>query len=145
MFERDVIMSKKRTAVMATLMFGLLVTGCAQSTTRVRQDDGTYRTYKLLVFRPDLPDRSFRSDQDYMVATKFHGVTYAWPQGKGSLSENFDEISFQGRRMSCSVVGRRLTVNELRYAEFEQGDRVRITRDGKVFVNDIEREPLGDN
>lgn len=126
------------------LMFGLLATGCAQVTSRVRQNDGTYREYKVLVLRSDLmPDRSFSSDQDYMVATEFHGVTYAWPQGKGSLSENFEKVSFQGRRINCTVVGRRLSVNKLRFAEFEQGDRVRITRDGKVFVNDIEREPLG--
>ncbi|MFC1637088.1 hypothetical protein ACFL5Z_19885, partial [Planctomycetota bacterium] len=112
---------------------------------RKRQNDGTYRTSKHLVFRADLPDRSFSSDEDYMVATEFHNVTYAWPQGKGSLSKNFDEISFQGRRINCSVVGRKLSVNEFRFGEFKKGDRVRLTGDGKVFVNDIEREPLGDS
>ena len=138
-------MNKKQTMVAAFLMFGLLMAGCAQVTVHKRQKDGTYRTSKHLGFRHDLPDRSFSSEEDYMVATKFHNVTYAWPQGKGSLSENFDEISFQGRQISCSVVGRELSVNELRFRGFEKGDRVRITSDGKVFVNDIEREPLGDS
>ena len=138
-------MNKKQTMVAAFLMLGLLMAGCAQVTTRVRQNDGTYREYKHLVLRSDLPDRSFSSEEDYMVATEFHDVTYAWPEGKGSLSENFDEISFQGRQIKCRVVGRELSVNELQFRGFEKGDLVRITSDGKVFVNDIEREPLGDN
>jgi hypothetical protein len=137
-------MNKKRTTVAAFLMLSLLMAGCAQVTTRVRQEDGTYREYKRLVFRSDLPGRSFRCDEDYMVASKFNDVTYAWPQGKGSYSKNFDEISFQGRRINCHVVGRRLSVNGRRFGEFQKGDRARITGDGKVFVNDIEREPLGD-
>lgn len=138
-------MNKKQTMATTFLMLGLLITGCAQVTTRVRQNDGTYRTSKHLVFRSDLPGRSFGSQEDYMVATKFQDVTYAWPQGKGSFSKNFKEISFEGRQINCRVVGRELTVNELRFGEFEKGDRVRISSDGKVFVNDIEREPLGDS
>jgi hypothetical protein len=139
------IMNKKQMTVAAFLMLGLLIAGCAQVTTHVRQDDGTYRTSKRLVFRSDLPGRSFSSKGDDMVATEFHNVTYTFPQGKGSFSKNFDEISFQGRKVKCSIVGRKLTVNELRFREFEKGDLVRITSDSKVFVNDIEREPLGDS
>lgn len=138
-------MNKKQTMVTTFLMLGLLIMGCAQVTTRVRQKDGTYRTSKHLVFRSDLPGRSFGNQEDYMVATKFQDVTYAWPQGKGSFSKNFKEISFEGRQINCRVVGRELTVNELRFGEFEKGDRVRISSDGKVFVNDIGREPLGDS
>jgi len=138
-------MNKKQTMVAAFLMLGLLMAGCAQVTTSIRQEDGTYRTSKHSVFRSDLPGRSFRCEEDYMVATTLRDVTYGWPQGKGSLSKNFDEISFQGRQISCSVVGRKLSVNGLRFTGFEKGDRVRITSDGKVFVNDIEREPLGDS
>ena len=138
-------MNKKQTMVTAILMLGLLMAGCTQVTVRKRQNDGTYRTSKHLAFRADLPDRSFSSEEDYMVATEFHNVTYAWPQGKGSLSENFDEISFQGRQVKCSIVGRELTVNESGFGEFKKGDLVRITDEGKVFVNDIECEPLGDN
>jgi hypothetical protein len=138
------IMNKKQTMVAAFLMLGLLMAGCAQVTTRVRQNDGTYRTSKRLVFRSDLPGRSFSSEGDDMVATEFHNVTYAFPQGKGSFSKNFDEISFQGRQVKCSIVGRELTVNELRFGEFKKGDRVRITGDGKVFVNDVEFKSPGD-
>ena len=138
-------MNKKQTMVTAFVMLGLLMAGCAQVTTRVRQNDGTYREYKRLVFRSDLPSRSFSSEGDDMVVTEFHDVTYAFPQGKGSFSKDLDEISFQGRQVKCSIVGRELTVNELRFKEFEKGDLVRITSDGKVFVNDIERKPLGNS
>src|SRR4030042_655571 len=138
------IMNKKQTMVAAFLMLGFLMAGCAQVTTHVRQNDGTYRTSKRLVFRSDLPGRSFSSEGDDMVATEFHNVTYAFPQGKGSFSKNLHEISFQGRQINCRVVGRELTVNELRYGEFEKSDRVRITGDGKVFVNDVELKSPGD-
>lgn len=138
-------MKFKQMIVTAFLMLGLLIAGCAQVTTRVRQDDGTYRTSKRLVFRSDLPSRSFSCEEDYMVATELYDVTYAWPQGNGSLSRDFKKISFQGPKINCSVTGRELTVNELRFEEFEKDDRVRITGDGKVFVNDMERKPLGNS
>ncbi|KPK39295.1 MAG: hypothetical protein AMJ65_11765 [Phycisphaerae bacterium SG8_4] len=138
-------MSKKQTTVAAFLTLGLLVAGCAQVTTHVRQEDGTYRKSKRWIFRSDLPGRSFKSEGNDMVATEFHDVTYAFPQGKGSFSKNFDELSFQGRQVKCSVVGRELSVNGSKFTGFEKGDRVRITSDGKVFVNDIEHEPLGDS
>ena len=140
--ERSMIMNEKRMMVPAFLMLGLLIGGCAQVTTRVRQEDGTYRTSKRLIFRSDLPSRSFRSEGDDMVATKLHNVTYTFPQGNGSFSKNFDEISFQGRQVKCGIIGRELTVNELQFGEFEKGDHVRITSDGRVFVNDSERKPL---
>jgi hypothetical protein len=138
-------MNIKQTMVAAFLILGLLIAGCAQSTTSVRQDDGTYRTYKRLVFRSDMPSRSFSSEGDDMVATEFHDVTYAFPQGKGSFSKNLDKIDFEGRQVKCSIVGRELMVNELRFKEFEKGDLVRITSDGRIFVNDVERKPLGNS
>ena len=136
-------MNEKRVKVTAFLILGLLIAGCEQVTTRVRREDGTYRTSKRLVFRSDLPGRSFSSEGDDMVATEFHNVTYTFPQGKGSFSKNFDKIDFEGGQVKCSIVGRELTVNESRFDEFEKGDHVRITSDGTVFVNDSEREPFG--
>jgi len=136
-------MDRRQTMLAAFLALGLLVTGCAHVTTRVRQEDGTYRTSKHWVLRSSLFDRSFSSKEDYMVAHEIHGVTYAWPEGQGSLSPKFDEISFQGREIKCRVVGRQLTVNDVQFVEFEKGDQVRITAEGKVFVNDSERKPLG--
>jgi len=138
-------MNIKQRILAAFLMLGLLTAGCAQVTTHVRQNDGTYRTSKRMVFRSDLPGRSFSSEGDDMVATEFHNVTYTFPKGKGSFSQNFDQISFEGRQVKCSIVGRKLTANELRFGEFDKSDRVRITGDGKVFVNDIERKPLGNS
>ncbi len=137
-------MNNKHMTTAAFLMLSLFLAGCAQVTTRIRQEDGTYRTSKRLVFRSDLPSRSFTSEGDDRVATEFHSVTYLFPKGKGSFSKNFDKIDFEGHQIKCSIVGRELTVNDSRFGEFEKGDRVRITSDSRVLVNDVERQPLGD-
>ncbi len=131
-------MNKKQNAIMTILIFCLLAAGCAKSTVRVKQKDGTYRTSTHLIFHPDFADRSFSSSKDYMISTGFNDVTYVWPQGKGSYSKNFNEITFKGKNISCSVVERRLTINGRRIGEFDEGDKVRITGNGKVFVNDVE-------
>ncbi|OHB82681.1 MAG: hypothetical protein A2Z38_11285 [Planctomycetes bacterium RBG_19FT_COMBO_48_8] len=131
-------MNKKRTAIVITLMLGLLAAGCAQSTANVSRNEGTHSTSMHLILRPDSADRSFSSSNDYMVSTGFNDVTYVWPKGKGSFSKNFNEITFKGKNLSCSIVERRLTINGRRIGEFDEGDRVRITGDGKVFVNDVE-------
>lgn len=131
-------MNKKQKAIVIILIFCILAAGCAKSTVRARQDDGTYRTSTHLVFYPDFADRSFSSSSDYMISTGFNDVTYIWPEGKGEFSKNFNEITFKGKNISCSVVERRLTINGRRIGEFEEGDKVRITSDGKVFVNAVE-------
>jgi len=137
-------MNKKRTAIVITLMLGLLAAGCAKSTARAKQNDGTYRTSTHLILRPDPADRSFSSSQDYMVSTGFNDVTYVWSQGMGNFSKNFNEISFEGTSIDCTVIERRLTINGRPAGQFNEGDRVRITGDGKVFVNDVEIKTLGD-
>ena len=119
-------------------MLCLLATGCAKSTVSAKQNDGTYRISTHLVFQPDFADRSFSSGSDYMISTKFNDVTYVWPQGKGEFSKNSNEITFKGKNIKCSVSERRLTSNGRRIVEFDEGDHVRITGEGKVFVNDIE-------
>jgi major membrane immunogen (membrane-anchored lipoprotein) len=138
-------MNDRQMTITAVLVLGLLLAGCAQVTTRVRQEDGTYRTSKRLIFRSDLPSRSFSSEGDDRIATEFHNVTYSFPKGKGSFSRNFDKIDFEGHQIKCSIVGRELTVNDLRFGELAKGDLVRITSDGKVLVNDVERRPHRDN
>lgn len=137
-------MNKKRTAIMKILMPCLLAAGCAQSTVRTKQKDGTYRTSTHLIFQPDFADRSFSSGKDYMVSTGFNDVTYIWPQGKGNFSRNFNEISFKGKSVDCTVTERRLTINGRTVGQFDEGDRVRIAGDGKVFVNDVELKASGD-
>lgn len=135
-------MNKKQKAIMILLMLGLLVAGCAQSTDQVRQNDGTYRTSTHLIFYPDFADRSFSSSENYMISIEFDDVTYVWPAGKGEFSRISNEITFNGENIECNIVERRLTINEGRIFEFDEGDRVRITGDGKVFVNDVElKEP----
>ena len=131
-------MSKKQTAIVITLMLCLMAAGCAKSTVRTKQNDGTYRATTHLIFQPDFADRSFSSGSDYVISTGFNDVTYVWPQGKGNFSRNFNEISFKGKNISCSVIERRLTINGRQIGEFDEGDNIRITSDGKVFVNDVE-------
>jgi hypothetical protein len=137
-------MNKKQKAIVTILIFCLLAAGCAKSTVHVKQNDGTYRTSTHLIFHPDFDDRSFSSSKDYMISTGFKDVTYIWPQGKGEFSKNFNEITFKGNNINCSVVERRLTINGHRIGEFEEGDNVRITGGGKVFVNDVELKSPGD-
>ena len=137
-------MNKKQKVIVISLILGLLVAGCAQSTDQVRQNDGTYRTSTHLIFYPDFADRSFKSSEDYMISTAFDNITYVWPEGKGNFSKNSNEITFEGKNINCSIVERRLTINGSRIFEFEEGDRVRITGDGKVFVNNVELKPPGD-
>jgi hypothetical protein len=137
---KETDMNKEQNAILIILIFCLLTAGCAKSTVRVRQNDGTYRTSTHLIFQPDFADRSFSSSSDYMISTGFDDVTYIWPKGKGNFSKNSNEITFEGKNISCSVVERRLTINGRRIGEFDEGDRVRITGDGKVFVNDVERK-----
>ena len=137
-------MNWKRTTIVTILMLCLLAAGCAKSTVRVRQNDGTYRTSTHLIFQPDFADRSFNSSGDYMLSTEFNDVTYIWPEGKGNFSKNFNEISFEGKSIKCSVIKRRLTINGRPAVQFDEGDRVRITGDGKVFVNDVDLKSSGD-
>ena len=131
-------MNKKRKAIVITLMLCLLAAGCAHNTVSSNQNDVTYRATTHLVFQPGFADRSFSSSNDYMVSTGFNDVTYVWPKGKGSFSRNSNEIRFKGKSIDCTVVERRLTINGRPAGQFEQGDRVRITGAGKVFVNDVE-------
>ncbi len=138
-------MKANLTVVMMVFLLFLLGSGCAKSTVRVQKKDGTCQTKEYLVFWPGIPDyRSFSSDEDYMVATEIRGVTYAWPQGKGKMSDNFNQVNFKGPRINCLVVGRRLEIDGRRFAEFEKGDKVRISGDGEVFVNDSPRRSLSD-
>jgi hypothetical protein len=131
-------MNNKRTAIMIILTLCLLTGGCGQSPVHVKQDEDTYSTSMHLIFQPDYADRSFSISKDYMLSTEFNDVTYIWPEGKGNFSRELKGISFEGKNISCSIVDRSLTVNGRRIAEFEQGDQVRITGDGRIFVNGAE-------
>ena len=128
----------KPTAIVITLLLGLLICGCEQNAVQVNLNDSLYNTSMHLILQPDFADRSFSSSNDYSVSTQFNEITYIWPVGKGNFSSKLKEISFEGNNISCSVVERRLTINGRQIAEFEQGDRVRITPEGKIFVNDVE-------
>ncbi|MHC4352308.1 MAG: hypothetical protein ACYS0H_06280, partial [Planctomycetota bacterium] len=106
----------------------------------VRQEDGTYRKTTRLVMQPGSPGLDFNCGEDYMVTTQFGDVTYAWPRGRGALSDDFSEIRFNGPGIRCVVKGRRLSINGKAPVEFEPGDHVRITPEGEVFVNDDARQ-----
>lgn len=134
-------MNKKRTAIVITLILCLLAAGCTKSMVSTEQDEGTYRASTHMIIQPGFADRSFSSSKDYMFSTEFNDVTYIWPRGEGNFSKNTSQISFEGTTIKCSVIERKLSINGRRIAEFEEGDRVRITGDGKVFVNDVELKP----
>ncbi|MFH1417128.1 MAG: hypothetical protein ABII12_02430 [Planctomycetota bacterium] len=138
-------MNRTRITVSIALTLVWLAAGCAHYTSYVRQDDGTYREKTGWLLRPmTLTDfRSFTCDKDYMVASEHLGVTYGWPKGKGMISEDFNEIEFEGEKIKCKIVGCGLTVNGKSFGEFQAGDRVRIAPDGRVFVNDVERPATG--
>jgi hypothetical protein len=138
-------MNKKQMAIVTTLMLGLLVTGCAQGTANVSTNDTMYDASMHLIFQPDFADRSFSSSADYSISTQFNGVTYIWPEGEGNFSKKSNEISFEGKNIECSIIERTLTINGRRVAEFEEGDRVRITGDGEVFVNGSKLKSPGEN
>jgi hypothetical protein len=129
---------KKQNAIVIILMFCLLAAGCANSTVSTGKNESTYHTSTQLIFYPNFADRSFKSNEDYSISTTFDDVTYIWPEGEGNFSKDSNEITFEGKNINCSVVNRRLTINGSRIFEFEEGDQVRITGDGKVFVNDVE-------
>jgi hypothetical protein len=127
-----------------TFVLALSTAGCAVATVGVRQDDGTYRTTKELVWWSSDSYRSFTCEDDYMVATTMSDVTYEWPTGKGRFPD-WETITFNGDAMRCEVRERTLTINGRRYGEFEKGDRVRITPDARVLVNGVERPVAEDN
>jgi hypothetical protein len=128
-------MNDRRAAIVTITILGLLAAGCAESTPSVSTNKGTLGTTMHLIFQPDFADRSFSSSEDYSLSTQFNDVTYIWPEGKGSFSKKSNEITFEGKSIKCTVVDRRLSINGRRIAEFEKGDRVRITGDGEIFVN----------
>ena len=131
-------MNNKRIEIITTLALCLLAAGCAPGTSDASGDENSFRATSHLIFQPGFADRSFSSSSDYMVSTGFNDVTYIWPKGKGNFSKNFNEITFEGESIRCTVAERRLTINERRTAGFEEGDQVRITGEGKIFVNDVE-------
>jgi len=115
--------------------------GCTTATVRVRQPDGTYRMTEELVWTHEVDGRSYRTfecQDDYMVATDMSGVTYEWPQGKGRLEDDWT-TTFEGEGLRCEARKRTLTVNGRQYGEFNKGDHVRITPEGRVVVNGVEQ------
>ncbi|MCK4871280.1 MAG: hypothetical protein KAS72_01000 [Phycisphaerales bacterium] len=132
-------MTKKQITLAVMLAITLVCTGCTVSTVRVRQDDGTYRTTRELTWLNWCSaHRSFTCTEDDMVATTVLDVKYSWPKGEGSFT-GCETIEFRGNGVRCTLRGRELTVNGIVYEGFEPGDHVRITSDGRVFVNDAEQ------
>lgn len=135
-------MKARQIGLTAMLFIALLAAGCTTCTTAVRQDDGTYKTTRHLIWRPS-PDeyRSFESDEDYMIETTWHGVTYEWPSGKNELT-SLTDMEFHGESVECHVSKRALTVNGKSYGEMKEGTRVRLTGEGEVYVDDVKRPPI---
>jgi hypothetical protein len=121
---------------------GLVTAGCAHSTVYVKQKDGTVDKSTEVLWWPSASrDTTFSTDEDYVVATRLGGVTYEWPKGAVSL-EGMNQIRFEGDAIRCQIDQRRLSVDGRSFGDFQKGDRVRITPDGRVFVNETERPPI---
>lgn len=135
-------MNVRETVLSAALLVALLASGCAHrvpATTRMRQDDGTYKISRGMVVMPSLNDLlSFVCKKDYDVVTMMCGVEYAWPKGRGSIVDH-ERIIFEGKDLRCEVNKRTLTANGKTFGDFTPGDSVRVSFDGRVFVNDLER------
>jgi len=129
-------------ALIVVLVIALVSAGCTTCTTSVRQPDGTYKTTRHMIWRPS-PDeyRSFEADEDYMIQTTWHGVTYEWPKGKNELT-SLTEMVFHGESVECHVTKRSLTVNGKSYGEMKKGARVRLTGEGEVYVDGVKRPPI---
>ncbi len=138
-------MNMRKTVLGAALLVALLASGCAHrvpATTRVRQDDGTYKISRGMVVMPSLNDPlSFVCKKDYDVVTIMCGVEYAWPKGRGSIVDH-EKIIFAGKDLRCEVNKRTLTANGKVFGDFIAGDTVRVSFDGRVFVNDLERSQV---
>ena len=136
------MMKAKGIGLIALLLVTLLTAGCTTCTTTVRQDDGTYKTTRHMIWRPSPEEyRSFESDKDYMIETTWYGVTYEWPRGKSELT-SLSDMEFHGDSVECHVTKRALTVNGKSYGEMKEGTRVRLTGEGDVYVDGVKRPPI---
>lgn len=132
-------MNKSRVLLSLILLLTLFAMGCVSVESRVRQDDGTYRTTQSLTWRSDweslvdLDFTSFECTEDHMVAATVMGVTYGWPKGKGSYV-GVDSLDFESETLRCEVRQRTLTINGEVCGTFEEGDTVVIMPDGQVNV-----------
>lgn len=131
-----------RKIILLSLMcaFAFVIVGCVVATVTVRQDDGTHKTSREIIWWSSDSWRSFECQKDYMVASDFQGVTYEWPTGKGHMPD-LQTITFEGEGIECVVKNRTMILNDNKYGAFKEGDKVRITPDAKVLVNDVEHPP----
>jgi hypothetical protein len=81
------------------------------------------------------PLDTFKTDADGGVASTFCDVTYEFPKGTGYVLST-TELVFQGDTILCEISGRKLSIHGRPVAESAPGDRVRITSDGRVLVNE---------
>jgi hypothetical protein len=139
---KGIIMPARGICLIVLLFISLLAAGCTTCTTAVRQDDGTYRTTRHMIWKPSAEDyTTFESDKDYMISTTWHGVTYEWPRGKSTWT-SLTDVKFQGASVECHITKRALTVNGKSYGEMKEGTRVRLTGEGEVYVDGVKRPPL---
>ena len=70
------------------------------------------------------------------------GVVYELPSEVRDFTMAGETVSFEANGVQFSVVDRRVTMNAIPYGTVGPGDRVRISTDGRLFVNNEERRPF---
>ena len=70
-------------------------------------------------------------------------VEYEWIMGDTPTirkdSESF-ELSYSN--ISLKVIDKNIGLNRIKYGQVKDGDRIRVTADGKLFVNGLRRKPV---
>lgn len=67
------------------------------------------------------------------------GVTYELPHESQALHVGGGNVRFRSGDLDFRVHDRAIILNSVPYGAVRKGDHVRLTADGRVFVNDVER------
>ena len=97
----------------------------------------------LVVWRPWQPPRSFVTADElgYVIEYEIDPATqYMHGSNPDRAGEEFVSVVVQGH-YSMQIVDGRVTVKQTRRGDIKKGDRLKITLDGRLWVNGTERRP----
>jgi hypothetical protein len=97
----------------------------------------------LLVWRPWQPPRSFVTADElgYVIEYEIDPQTaHMHGSNPDRAGEEFVSVVVQGH-YSMQIVDGRVTVKQTRRGDVNKGDRLKITLDGRLWVNGTERRP----
>ena len=97
----------------------------------------------LVIWRPWQPPRSFVTADElgYVIEYEIDPATqYMHGSNPDRAGEEFVSVVVQGH-YSMQIVDGRVTVKQTRRGDIKKGDRLKITLDGRLWVNGTERRP----